>query len=233
MSKNARKALVALTVDDHPLIRAALREVLRGMAGRVELIEAAEPEAGLAALAQRPDTDLALLDLAFSRHDGLQYLEAFRAAAPAVPVVVYTMHEDAALLRRALRMGAAGIVPKTHAAPLVRKAVELVMDGGVYVPPELVRALADGGRDEAPVASAAPPAMSPQQWRIVELLAQGLPNKEIGRKLGIASSTVKNQLTTVFGRLGVANRTQAAMAAGALLGSRTLARRESRQQSGT
>jgi DNA-binding NarL/FixJ family response regulator len=231
MSKNARKALVALAVDDHPLIRSALREVLREMAGRVELIEAADPEEGLAALKRRPDADLAFLDLVFSRHDGLEYLEAFRSAAPAVPIIVYTMHEDAALLRRALCLGAAGIVPKTHSAHLVRKAVELVMDGGVYVPPELVRRLAAGGSDA--VAAAAPLAMSPQQLRIVELLARGLPNKEIGRKLGIASSTVKNQLTAVFGRLGVSNRTQAAMAAGALLNAQRLSPPQSLRQPGT
>ncbi len=101
----------------------------------------------------------------------------------------------------------------------------------MYVPPELLRKLAAGtghAREASPQV-----AMSPQQWRIVELLAQGLPNKEIGRKLGIASSTVKNQLTTVFGRLGVSNRTQAAMAAGALIDADRLARRESRSQSGT
>src|SRR5437667_165896 len=60
-------------------------------------------------------------------------------------------------------------------------------------------------------------AMSPQQWKILELLAQGLPSKEIARKLGIASGTVKNQLTAIFERLGVSNRTQAAVAARALV----------------
>lgn len=230
MSKNARKAMVALTVDDHPLIRSALREVLRETAGRVELLEAADPDEGLALLQRRADADLAFLDLVFSRHDGLAYVEKFRAAAPAVPLIVYTMHDDAATLRKALCRGASGIVPKTHSAYLLRKAVELVMDGGVYLPPELVRVLAAGIEDPA---AAPPAAMSPQQWRIVELLAQGLPNKVIGRKLGIASSTVKNQLTAVFGRLGVSNRTQAAMAAGALLGNQRLARHKSLQQSGT
>jgi DNA-binding NarL/FixJ family response regulator len=230
--QQARGALVALTVDDHPLIRSALREVLRAIARQVEVIEAGNPEDGLAVLRARPELDVAFLDLTFSRHDGLKYLRAYRASAPAVPILVYTMHEDAALLRRALCLGAAGIIPKTHSAQLVRKAVELVMDGGVYVPPELVRALA-GEADGAEARSPARPSMSSQQWRIVELLAQGLPNKEIGRKLGIAPSTVKNQLTAVFGRLGVSNRTQAAMAAGMLLGSRRLAQQDASGQPGT
>jgi DNA-binding NarL/FixJ family response regulator len=107
-------------------------------------------------------------------------------------------------------------VPKTHSAKLLEHAIELVMSGGVYVPPDLARRLAT---PEAAL-PARQVAMSEQQWKILELLAEGMPNKMIGRKLGIAPSTVKNQLTVVFGRLGVTNRTQAAIAARALLQSK-------------
>ncbi|MGH8734370.1 MAG: response regulator, partial [Burkholderiales bacterium] len=80
--------MVVLTVDDHPLIRAALREVLGTLTERVELLEAANPEEGLATLGQRPDLDLVLLDLRFAQHSGLAFLARFRAVAPAVPLVV-------------------------------------------------------------------------------------------------------------------------------------------------
>jgi len=216
------KPTVVLTVDDHPLIRSALREVVALMTERIELIEASDPEEGLEQLRRRPDTDLVFLDLNFSQHDGLAYIERFRSAAPAVPLVVYTMHEDPATLRQALAHGAAGIVPKTHPAKLLQKAIELVMDGGVYLPPELARQLA--GPEAAPASrpgeAAMSVAMSGQQWKILELLAQGMPNKVIARELGIAASTVKNQLTVVFDKLGVSNRTQAAIAARALLKSK-------------
>jgi DNA-binding NarL/FixJ family response regulator len=210
--------MVVLTVDDHPLIRSALREVVGLKAERLELIEASNPDEGLALLRQRPDTDLVFLDLNFSRHDGLPFIERFRAAAPATPLIVYTMHEDLATLKQALAHGAAGIVPKTHSARLLEKAIELVMEGGIYLPPDLARQLAsaEAGRAAFPQTAA----MSAQQWKILELLAQGLPNKAIARELGIASSTVKNQLTVVFGKLGVANRTQAAIAARALIKSK-------------
>ena len=209
---------VVLTVDDHPLIRSALREVLSLARGSVELIESSDPEAGLALLPQRPDIDLVFLDLHFSRHDGLAYIERYRAAAPAVPLIIYTMHEDAPTLRHALALGAAGIIPKTHSRELLQRAIELVMQGGIYLPPDLARELSV--REPAPWQAAQADeahAMTRQQRRILELLAEGLPNKEIATKLGIASSTVKNQLTLVFGKLGVSNRTQAAIAARALL----------------
>lgn len=206
---------VVLTVDDHPLIRSALREVVGLMARPVELLEASNPEEGLALLQRRPDTDLVFLDLNFAQHEGLAYVERYRAAAPAVPLLIYTMHEDAPTLRQALARGAAGIVPKTHAPKLLQKAIELVMDGGIYLPPQLARQLA--APDAAPAPRAPALAMSEQQWKILELLAQGLPNKAIAKQIGVAASTVKNQLTVVFDKLGVSNRTQAAIAARSLL----------------
>jgi DNA-binding NarL/FixJ family response regulator len=204
--------MVVLTVDDHPLIRSALREVLALLAERVELVEAVDPEGGLAAVRRRPEIDLIFLDLHFARHDGLGYIEKFRAAVPAAPLIVYTMHEDAPTLKQALARGAVGIVPKTHSAKLMQRAIALVMDGGIYLPPELARQVSG---PEVQLNG-----MSEQQTRILDYLAQGLANKEIARNLGIAPSTVKNQLTVVFEKLGVANRTQAAMAARALLNNR-------------
>jgi DNA-binding NarL/FixJ family response regulator len=213
---------VVLAVDDHPLIRCALREVLYAGRSGAEFLEASNPEEGLSLVSQRPDLDLLFLDLYFSAYDGLAYLERFRRAAPQVPVIVYTMFEDAAKLTQALALGAAGIVPKTHSPQLVRRAIELVLEGGVYLPPQLARQLAvaepaPGRMTPAPVlttVSVAPRApMSDQQWKILELLVEGMPNKLIARRLGLAPSTVKNQLTCVFETLGVSNRTQAAMVA--------------------
>lgn len=207
------KPKVVLSVDDHPLIRSALREVLT-TTGPVELLEAPDPDAGLALLRSRADIDLAFLDLHFSACDGLAFIDAFRAAAPSVPLIVYTMREDLQSLSDALARGAAGVVPKTHSRELLYAAIDVVMQGGVYLPVPLARRLATR---ESEASSATPVGMSDQQWRILSLLERGLPNKEIARKLGIASSTVKNQLTVVFDKLAVHNRTQAAIAARTLL----------------
>ena len=141
-SVSIRQSLVVLAVDDHPLMRSALRQVAGLVAERVELLEAATPPEGLALLERRPDTDLAMLDLNFAEYDGLDFIQRFRAASPATPVIIYTMHEDAATLKKALAAGAAGIVPKTQSAKLLQKAIDIVMDGGIYVPPELEATIA-------------------------------------------------------------------------------------------
>lgn len=200
-----------LVVDDHPLIRFALREVLRLTMGAVELLEASSPEEGLAALAARTDIRLVLLEPKLSRRDGVGIVSQFHQAAPRVPLVLYTMCEDVPTLELAFAQGAAGVVPKTHSALLLQKAIEIVMEGGIYLPPALALRLARTGP-----AMPAPRAVSRQQSRILELLAQGLPNKAIARQLGIACSTVRNQLTLAFKRLGVANRTQAVIVTRAL-----------------
>jgi DNA-binding NarL/FixJ family response regulator len=218
--------MVVLTVDDHPLVRSALQQMLRVVAEHVELLEACNPDEGLALLRRRPDIDLIFLDLNFSQHKGLQFVQRFRAAAPAAPLIVYTMYEDAPTLKQALAFGACGIVPKTHSTALLQKAIELVMEGGVYVPPELARQLADGAAGP-PLFSQSVTAkieMSSTQWRILELLERGAPNKEIAKDLNLSASTVKHQLTVIFQKLGVSNRTQAARAAHTLLQDAGIAR---------
>jgi DNA-binding NarL/FixJ family response regulator len=206
------KPAVVLAVDEHPLIRSALREVLRLVADPVELLEASSAEEGLDVLALRDDIDLVVLEPKFSQ-DGLSAVSRFHLAAPRMPLIVYTMCEDAPVLKEALAQGAAGVVPKTHSAALLRKAIEIVMEGGMYLPPQLAWPLI---RTEPAARKPAAPSISPQQSRILELLEQGLPNKAIARKLGIACSTVRNQLTLVFRQLGVANRTQAVIVTRAL-----------------
>jgi DNA-binding NarL/FixJ family response regulator len=200
---------VVLVVDDHPLIRCALREVLRLVLDPVELLEASSADEGLAVAHARADLNLVFVEPG----DNADLVSRFRKAAPRAPLIVYTMCEEPAKLKRALGAGASGIVPKTHSAALLRRAIEIVLEGGMYLPPPLALCLA---RVEAEPAAPPARAMSPQQSRILELLAEGLPNKTIARRLGIACSTVRNQLTYVFKHLGVANRTQAVIVTRAL-----------------
>jgi len=215
MYERSNKALTALIVDDHPLMRSALREALAPQCA--DIVEASNPEEGLERLAARSDVDVVVLDLNFSTHEGLAFIPRYRQAAPAVPLVIYTIHEDAHTLNRALALGAAGVIPKTHSQALLQKAIALVMEGGIYVPPLLAKTLSAASAQRPAVAPPTQGTMTTQQRRILELLAQGAPNKEIARNLGLAPSTVKNQLTAIFQRLGVTNRTQAAIAARALL----------------
>lgn len=213
------KSMTVLAVDGHPLMRGGLGELLRQTTERLELLEASHPDEGLRLVSGRVDVDLIFLDAGSTHSGNLAYVERFRAAAPGTPLIFSTLDEEPASLRRAIELGAAAVVPKTHSRRLVQMAIELVMEGGCYAPPELLRSLAAGAsvaREELVQRGPRTGGMSPQQKRILQFLAEGVSNKQIARELGIAPSTVKNQLTAVFDKLGVSNRTQAAIAARAL-----------------
>ena len=208
-----------LVVDDHPLIREALRQVLRALDENIELVEAAgAPEAAAAAEAHG-DLDLILLDLALPGADGFEVLRELRERHPSFPIVVLSATEHAEVVMRALDAGAMGFIPKTSSNELLLGALRLVLSGGVYLPAEVLR------RSPAPVLRSAPAAagadcrdlgLTQRQAQVLALVIQGKPNKIICRDLDLAEGTVKIHVTAILKALGVANRTQAVIAVGKL-----------------
>jgi DNA-binding NarL/FixJ family response regulator len=208
-----RVPMLVLSVDDHPLIRSALRDELLQLVPEVTLLEAPNPPEAIDLLRQHPNTELVFLEIAYAAYDGLRYLRTIRDLAPAAPLIVYTMHEDPLVLRRALDLGATGVVPKTHNANLLLRAIELVMQGGIYLPPALARSLAS-----LPATLRSPhSALTTSELNVLRLLADGSPNKVIATRLGIAISTVKKHTQSLFQKINVRNRTEAALAAHYLL----------------
>jgi DNA-binding NarL/FixJ family response regulator len=142
---------------------------------------------------------------------------------PQALVVIFSATDDSATIRRALAAGARGFIPKTSPHKVLIDALQLVLDGGTYVPPDILadidRPLEEASADAASSGPIAPsprpglqahdhPALSERQRQIVELLAQGMTTKEICRVLGISPNTVKTHVATIFRALGVRNRTQ-------------------------
>ena len=123
-----------LVIDDHPLILEALRHVLAQLDIDLEVFDAASAEAGRRLVDEHPDASLALLDLTLPGADGFQLLADFRAAHPAVPVVVVSASERHVDVLRALDMGAMGYIPKRASNSVMLQALRLVLSGGIYVP---------------------------------------------------------------------------------------------------
>jgi DNA-binding NarL/FixJ family response regulator len=203
----------ALIVDDHALLREALGHVLAALVPGAEVHEAAEPEQAFELIEREPDLDLVLLDLALPGMHGIAVLKSLRERHPAIAVVVVSASVDRETVRRVLDNGAMGYIPKSSSNEVLKSALQLVLAGGVYIPPELL------GRGEAPTAAPQPGLRSPtdiglteRQAQILALLVQGEPNKVICRELDLAESTVKNQVTTILKALNVTNRTQAVLA---------------------
>jgi DNA-binding NarL/FixJ family response regulator len=197
--------LKLLLCDDHALFREGLRHVLEGLGEGYELIEASGAPEALAAAEADPDLDLILLDLHLPGVTGFEALRALRESAPTVPVVMLSAAEEPEAMREALEHGAAGWVPKSSTGPVLRAALQLVLDGGIYVPHQALAAPAAPPKEpESP--------LTPRQRQVAEFLMLGKTNKEICSELDMAEGTCKTHLAAIFETLDVTNRTEAAAA---------------------
>lgn len=200
-----------LLADDHTLFRAGMRHVLAQLTQEVEIIEAADCEQALQAVASQDDVSLVLLDLHMPGRDGFAALEVFARQYPALPIVVLSASEDRADMRRALDGGAMGFIPKSATAPVLVNALQLVLAGGMYIPPALLQAPLPKESSEAAHTTQAL-GLTPRQLDVLALVIEGLSNKVIAAELEVSEATVKAHITAVFKALKVSNRTQAALA---------------------
>lgn len=203
--------LRVLIADDHPLFRSALTLALQRVLDQAQIIEADSLAATRQLLAGDDAVDLLLLDLHMPGSRGLTGLAGIRAEFPDVAVVVVSANEDPTVIRRALDLGAAGFIPKSSSLDLLAEALSRVVDCQVWVPPHLEQPIRDLDRGELD-AAARITTLTPQQFRVLELVADGQLNKQIADRLGIQERTVKAHMSEIFHRLGVRNRTQAGVA---------------------
>ena len=201
-----------LIADDHPLFRAALKQAARDALGEVELFEGDSLDAVLTLLDAQPQVDLVLLDLHMPGNHGLAGLAAVRAQFPGVAVIVVSANDDPRVVRRALDHGAAGYLPKSAGLDELRDAIRSVLACETWLPSPLRASVAraQSAPGDADLASRLA-SLSPQQFRVLALVAEGLLNKQIADRLDIQERTVKAHLTAIFERLGVRNRTQASV----------------------
>ena len=214
-----------LVVDDHPLIRAAVRNVLTQIETDVAVHEAQNCPAALALVDAHPDFTLVLLDLHLPGMGGLDALSILRERYPEIPVVVLSAADDRDSVLQALDRGAMGFIPKSSSNDVMVSALRLVLAGGIYLPPEVlaVSSVDTAHATSPPAFPTARPTTAPadlglteRQAQVLALMVQGKPNKLICRELGLAESTVKIHITAILKTLKVSNRTQAVIAAGRL-----------------
>ncbi len=206
-----------LVVDDHPLIRDALKQVLGTLDPGIQVIEAGSADEALAVSETNHDLSLVLLDLALPGKDGMEALPLLRERSPHVPVVVFSANDAPDVVRRAIDAGAMGFIPKTSANNLLINALRFVLAGGVYLPVEVLRQPYGGS---GPFPATAPGqthdsrilGLTERQSQVLALLVQGMSNKMLCRELGLAEGTIKVHVAAVLKTLGVANRTQAVLA---------------------
>jgi DNA-binding NarL/FixJ family response regulator len=212
-----------LLADDHALIRSGLRSELKELDSVIDFVEAWDAASLRRMFEAHPDIDLALVDLTMPGMSGARSIDALRRDYPAVPLIVLSAVDAAAEVQAVLRAGAAGFIPKAGMSKVMLQAIRLVLAGGQYLPPQLMRMLTGNEVEPAVVepstARAVEPGrgvntgrlglLSPRQREVFALLAQGLSNKSIARQLDVTEGTVKSHVATIFDVLNVHNRVSA------------------------
>jgi DNA-binding NarL/FixJ family response regulator len=207
-----------LLVDDHALIRDALRGVLKELTDDATVLEAGDCRQAMRLIEAHRDLHLILLDLNLPDQDGLAVLADLRKRYATISVVVLSAFQDRERVLRALDLGALGFIPKSAPRDVMVNALRLVFSGGIYIPPE---ALAPAETKEAQPVAARPvsPAdldFTDRQIEVLALMMLGKSNKAISRALDVAEPTVKHHVTAILKALKVTNRTEAVIEVGAL-----------------
>ncbi len=191
MNHRSPDRIAVFLVDDHPLVRQGLTLLLESagfvISGEAQNLQATLAHPGLAS------AHVVVLDLSLEESSGLELIPAL--CGRGLRVVVYSMHEDPAIVRRALAAGATGYVTKREAADSLAQAVRTVLDGGTFISPRAATAL---------VQSATEPELSRQQEQLYDLLGQGCAAEEIAARLHVSPRTVETYCTRLMDKLGVA-----------------------------
>ena len=199
-----------LIADDHPLFRSALRQaVTMGLGPDVRLVEVASIAELEAQLADKADWDLVLLDLNMPGAYGFSGLVLLRGQYPQIPVVMVSAQDDASIMVRSREFGASGFIPKSSSMIEIQQAVSAVLEGDVSWPSKAFEAVQVSA--EAKAASEGLASLTPQQFRVLTMVCEGLLNKQIAYELGVSEATIKAHVTAIFRKLGVRTRTQAAL----------------------
>ena len=199
-----------LMVDDHLMFLQGLKNLLGVLAPGLRVDTSSDlPQA--VQRVQLSAYELVLLDWHLADCDGAASISALREAGCVARIVVLSGETSGALIRRTVELGAAGFVPKTYSSEMMLAALGQVLAGRIFLPAE-ARLMAATNAAGQPTLNGGDPlvGLTARQIDVYRAAVRGLPNKLIGRELGIAESTVKSHLTAIFAALGVHNRTEAA-----------------------
>ncbi|MBW8353250.1 response regulator transcription factor [Pseudomonas protegens] len=207
-----------LIADDHPLFREAIHNVISDGFPGSEVMETADLDSALALTQEHDDLDLILLDLNMPGMHGLNGLITLRNEAPTIPVVIVSAEQDKQIVLQAITYGAVGFITKSSARSQMTDAIEQILNGNVYLPPDIIRTQkSQPGRRNSETPSFPPEllqALTRKQLLVLERMTKGESNKQIAYTLDIAETTVKAHVSAILRKLNVHNRVQAILSAG-------------------
>jgi len=198
-----------LLVDDHELFRSGLSSAMQAMDESVQILEADCIASARAVIEKNHRTiDLVLLDHELPDGNGISLLQRIRMDYPLIPVAMLSGVECPKLMKQSLEAGALGYVPKATNTPVVLSAIHLILSGGIYIPPKLLPSLGLSAPSHQEQTGGAGEGLTERQQEVMNLIAQGLSNKEIAWQLNISEGTVKAHVTVILKSRGMNSRKQ-------------------------
>ncbi|MGY2044290.1 response regulator [Pseudomonas pergaminensis] len=207
-----------LIADDHPLFREAIHNVISDGFPGSDVMETADLDSVLALTQEHDDLDLILLDLNMPGMHGLNGLINLRNESPTIPVVIVSAEQDKQIVLQAITYGAVGFITKSSPRLQMTEAIQQILNGNVYLPPDIIRTQRNTGQrrmnDSPGFAPELLQALTRKQLLVLERMTKGESNKQIAYTLEIAETTVKAHVSAILRKLNVHNRVQAILSAG-------------------
>lgn len=197
----------AIIADDHPLFRSALKQAAAQAIGNEPIKEASTLDALFEMLEQHPETELVFLDLSIPGARGLEGLARLRNQYPDILVIMVSANESAPIMSQCIALGASAYIPKSSSLDVIGAAIVQVLEGETWLPTVM-------DINQAPDSEQANFArnlekLTPQQYRVLTMIADGLLNKQIAYAMSIQETTIKQHVSAILKKLNVYNRTQA------------------------
>ncbi len=211
-----------MIADDHELFLKGLEMILTDYNPEVKLVSAKDYNELFSIIEKERDFNLILTDLAMPGSRWLDAVKKIHAALPETPIIILSAVFDREIVQKTIELGAAGYIPKTSSNAVILSAVNLVLSGGVYIPPELLKDTSQNEFDLLKQVEEIPSSqdvkekvkiLSPRQIDVLKLISQGKSNKQIAYELGLTEGTVKLHVTAILKLLNVYNRTGAVVEA--------------------
>lgn len=198
-----------MMTDDHLMVREGIKALLE-IDGDIKVIAQASDGVECLGVLEKVEPDVLLLDINMPKLDGLSVLETLKRNRPQLKIIVLTIHNEGDYLLRAYEKGADGYVLKDSGSDMLKRAIRIVHQGERYIEPVLMPKLRerlekkneDGKKEDR---------LSKREFEILKLVAVGMYNKEIAERLSISEKTVKNHMSSIFRKIKVSDRTQAAV----------------------
>ena len=194
-------------VDDHAIVRAGLRALLFEEAA-FELVGEAAGGYEALELVEKTKPDVLILDLSMPDLDGISVTRKIKPNFPDLKILILTLHEDGALLREAIKAGAAGYILKRAAEAELISAIRTILRGDLYVDPSMVRGLLEESRQVQVKQSDQTESLTPRETEILRLIVEGYTNRQIGQELNISIRTVEGHRANISDKLGLHSRVE-------------------------